>query len=501
MILDDLLSNIAVVSKTGGAQVNVTGVQYNSRAVEPGSAFVAIRGGRTNGNRFVGEAIERGAAAIISETPPPTANRGPAASIPAPAASVPWIQVDSDRGALAALAANFYGRPSEDLTLVGITGTNGKTTTAHLVASIVDSAGHEPLLLGTIGNRGPGIQSGSSLTTPESSDLEQLFRVAVDRGCRHAVMEVSSHSIELRRVEQLSFDIVAFTNLTPEHLDFHGDLAKYFSVKQKLFTGLLGDPPPVAVLNRDDPYFEVLRGSGNPRCLTFGMTPAADVHPVRFELLERGLVVELETPHGVIELTSQLIGRLNLYNIAAAVSIGIALDVAGSAIVDGVAGLPGVPGRFERVDCGQSFRVIVDYAHTADALEKVLSSTREITKGKVIVVFGAGGDRDPTKRKQMGSVVASHSDFAVLTSDNPRDEDPLEIIRMIEEGMPDGGASYASIPDRREAIRVAMERAREDDTVVLAGKGHESYQFVGDTQLPFDDRAVARELLDELNAR
>ncbi len=487
MKLDQLLANIDVLSRSGDGQVDVTGVQYDSRRVEPGFVFVAVRGERVDGNDFVDAALERGAAAIVSEA--------------APIGSAPWVRVRSDRRALAALAASYFGRPTDQLKLVGITGTNGKTTTAYLVESIVRAAGYPVARLGTTDHRGPGFRQGAKLTTPEAPDLEQMFRSTVDTGCGHAVMEVSSHAIALKRVEGLSFDVVAFTNLSAEHLDFHGGMEDYFSVKQRLFTGLQGVPPPAAVLNRDDRYFEALSESGNSTCLSFGMTSDADIFPKEFSFGWHGLTAEFETPRGVVDLKSELMGRLNLYNVAAAVGIGIALELPTLSIVDGVEALRNVPGRFEFVDHGQRFRVIVDYAHTGDALRKALTAAREITEGKLIVVFGAGGDRDSSKRREMGAVAASCSDFAVLTSDNPRSEDPLGIIGMIAKGFPAKGKRYTSVPDRREAIRLAIGRAEKRDTVVIAGKGHEAYQVVGDVQLPFDDRVVVGELLDELNSR
>ncbi len=467
--------------------MDVTGVHNDSRRVRSGSVFVAIRGEQADGNDFVDEALERGAAVIVSEA--------------APLGSAPWVRVPSDRAALAALAANYFDRPTDQLSLVGITGTNGKTTTAHIVASIVKAAGYPVASLGTTEHRGPGFGQAAKLTTPEAPDLEQMFRATLDSGCGHAVMEVSSHAIELKRVEQLSFDVVAFTNMSAEHLDFHGGMEEYFSVKQRLFTGLRGVPPAAAVLNRDDRCFEALSEAGNRTSLSFGMNSDADIFPRVFSFGWHGLTAEFQTPRGIVGLRSELMGRLNLYNVAAAVGIGLALDLPTTSIVDGVGALRNVPGRFEFVDHGQSFRVIVDYAHTDDALEKALTSAREITEGKLIVVFGAGGDRDPSKRPKMGAVAAGCSDFAVLTSDNPRSEDPVGIIRMIEKGFPAKSGRHTSVPDRREAIRLAIERAEMQDTILIAGKGHETHQVVGDVQLPFDDRAVVGELLDELNAR
>lgn len=483
MKLDHLLKNIDVRSTEGDLEVEVTGIRYDSRAVDRGAVFVAIRGQHSDGNDFVDEAVSRGAVGVVSE------NTG--------SGSVPWVQVESGRAALAALAAEYYQRPTGQLSLVGITGTNGKTTTAHLVESVLQSAGHPVAFFGTTQHRGPGFEKKTGLTTPEASDLEHMFRKAFDAGCRHGVMEVSSHAIQMRRVEQLAFDVVVFTNLSPEHLDFHGGIQEYFEVKKRLFTGLLGVPPPLAVVNRDDACFEELQHAGNAKVLSFGLTPDADVYPEEFDFGPNGLEAEFETPAGTIRLVSALTGRLNLYNVAAAVAVSLALDLPTESIVDGVRQLRSVPGRFEFVDRGQSFRLIVDYAHTDDALANVLAAARKITKGKLIVVFGAGGDRDPLKRPKMGEVVARQSDFAVLTSDNPRSEDPLRIIQMIEKGLTAAGGRYRCVPDRREAIRTAIECAGRQDTVVIAGKGHETHQIIGDRRVPFDDRVVAGELLDE----
>jgi len=486
MKLNDLLDSIQVRSKSGDLDTEVTGVHYDSRQVQEGSMFVAIRGEEADGNDFIEDAIRQGAATIVSER--------------SQAVSRNWVQVKSDREALAVLAGNYYRHPTREMTLVGITGTNGKTTTAHLVESILGSAGFPVALLGTIDHRGPGFGHSAERTTPEAPDLERMFRDSLDAGCRHGVMEVSSHAIELRRVEQLDFDVVAFTNLSGEHLDFHGGMDEYFRAKKRLFQGLTGTPPPIAVINRDDPHFEDLQACGNATVITFGLTPEADVYPLRFRFEWHGTEAEYQTPIGRIALRSSLLGQPNLYNLGTALAIAVAMKVPVSAVVQGVGALDGVPGRFELIDRGQPFRLIVDYAHTDDALDNLLRAAREITRRNLIVVFGAGGDRDPSKRQRMGEVAALHSDFSFVTSDNPRHEDPVRIIEMIESGLKHAEGRYACVPDRREAIRAAIGTAREDDTVIIAGKGHETYQVVGDVRLPFDDRAVARELLDEIEA-
>ena len=483
MRLNELIEEIAVSSVVGDPTVEVTGVQYDSRSVEPGSVFVAIRGARADGNSFVNEALARGAVAIVSENPPG----------PSPA----WIQVPSDRRALAACAAAFYRRPTSRLSLIGITGTNGKTTTAHLVESIVQSTGFPVALLGTIDYRVPGFRAAAVRTTPEAPDLEKLFTRAVDAGCRYAVMEVSSHAIAMHRVAEMDFDVAAFTNLSREHLDFHGTMEQYFETKKKLFTGLGGVAPEVAVLNRDDPFFASLAAAGNKRLLSFGMTRDADIHPVSSQLKGRRIEARFATPSGNVFLKSSLLGRGNLYNISTALGIGIALDLDLDAIAGGIEAVEGVPGRFENIDCGQDFRLIVDYAHTDDALARVLDAVREITSGRVIVVFGAGGDRDRDKRARMGEVAGRLSDLSIVTSDNPRNEDPLSIIAMIEEGLRRANGPHESVPDRRKAIAVAVAAARPGDTVVIAGKGHETVQTIGSESLPFDDRKIARELLTQ----
>jgi len=487
MRLNELLQGIDAQSITGDLTAGVSGVQYDSRAVEPGAVFVAIRGEQADGNTFIPQALDRGAVAIVSENPP--------------SESPSWIQVASDRRALASLAAGFYRRPTTRLKLAGITGTNGKTTTAYLVESILRSMAIPTAMLGTIDYRFPGYQATAERTTPEAPDLERFFSKAVEGGCRSAVMEVSSHAIAMRRVDELEFDVVAFTNLSSEHLDFHHGMREYFEAKKRLFTGLSGSPPETAVLNRDDLYFDELAGSGNSRILSFGVGANADIHPIDYEFERSGIEMDLETPSGKISLKSALQGRPNLYNIAAAVGIGLAMDCPPDSIANGVRALDGVPGRFENIDCGQDFRLIVDYAHTDDALAQILDAAREITSGRVIVVFGAGGDRDRSKRFRMGEVAGRGSDMAIVTSDNPRTEDPLEIIAMITGGLERARGDYESVPDRRRAIARAIEVAEPGDTVVVAGKGHETVQVVGGRILPFDDRDVVRELLDEVNTR
>lgn len=485
MRLQELLSGLEKLEVHGDPDTAISEIAYDSRALKPGALFVAMRGEQTDGHEFVADAVRRGAAAVVCER--------------AVSVDVPWVRVPSGRLALAELSAKFFGCPSRQLCLIGVTGTNGKTTTAHLIDSVLRAADHATVLLGTAGHRGPGFASQATLTTPEAPDLERWFREAVDAGGTHAVMEVSSHAIAMRRTWGLSFDVAVFTNLSGEHLDFHRDMDSYFETKKQLFRGQGSPPPDLAVVNRDDPYSARLLDCGNRRVLTFGTVSDADVHPLGADFRADGIEAELSTPNGSLRIASGLVGRPNLLNISAAVAVSVGLGVAPEAVREGIRGLRRVPGRFDRIERGQRFGVIVDYAHTDDALGNALTAVREFTPGRVIVVFGAGGERDTAKRARMGAVAARHSDVQVVTSDNPRREDPASIVRMIEEGLDPDSGNYYSIPDRRSAIRKALSLARAGDTVLIAGKGHETNQIIGGESHPFDDRAVAAELLDELD--
>jgi len=487
MTLRELISGLNARSVTGDLDTEILGLAYDSRHVSAGQLFFAIRGTRLDGNRFMPRAIAKGAVAVVS------------ALDPVQGVAMPWIQVADERAAMATIAGNFYGHPTKDLHLVGVTGTNGKTTTTYIVESILKTAGNPTAVLGTIEYRGPGFEFVAERTTPEAPDLEKLFRQVVNAGWRHAVMEVSSHAIEMKRVAGLHFEVAVFTNLSRDHLDFHGDMESYFRAKRRLFEGLTGLRPRAMVLNANDPRYEDLRSIDPARVISYGMEVAADIHPVRHQFGWEATEAMFRTPVGELTVRTHLMGKANLFNIGAAIGVGVALDIPRDAITRGIAELLQVPGRFELVKGGQPFRVIVDYAHTDDALEKVLKSARAITPGRLIVVFGCGGERDRTKRPLMGEVADRDSDFAIVTSDNPRSEEPMEIIREIEQGMK--GTNHRVEVDRRTAIRLALAEAKEGDTVLIAGKGHEAYQTIGTTVHPFDDRAVAKELLHELNTR
>jgi UDP-N-acetylmuramoyl-L-alanyl-D-glutamate--2,6-diaminopimelate ligase len=470
----------------------VTGVSYDSRQVTPGTVFVALRGVNVDGSRFAPQAIANGAIAVIAETAAPAG------------VAVPWIQVPGARAALAELAAAFYRHPSEELVLVGITGTNGKTTTSYVLASIFEAAGIKCGRIGTIGYRIGARELDAPRTTPEAPELQQMLRGMVGEGCGACVMEVSSHALALRRADSLRFAAGVFTNLTRDHLDFHGDMEAYFGAKRRLFE-ILPDGA-VGVINVDDRRGAELVASAR-RPVTYAIDAAADVRPGPLTFTLDGLEFEIRTPRGTLHVRSPLVGRPNAYNILAAAATAMALDLPFSAIEAGVGRLDDVPGRFQVVSAAaDDVRVIVDYAHTDDALKNLLETARPLATGRVVTVFGCGGDRDRTKRPLMGAVAARLSDLVIVTSDNPRSEDPERIIEEIRRGivMPadriaakgqQKGTPSLAIVDRREAIEKAIKEARSGDLVLIAGKGHEKYQVIGDKTLPFDDVDVARAAL------
>ncbi len=464
----------------------VTGVAYDSRAVAPGQVFVALKGQHADGTSFARQAIERGAAAIVSEQPAPEGVR------------VPWTVVGDARLALAVLSVAFYGDPSREMRVIGITGTNGKTTTAYLVASIFEAAGVRCGILGTVAYRIGDEVREATRTTPEAPDVQALLREMVDRRCGVCAMEVSSHALSLRRVDGITFSAGIFTNLTRDHLDFHADMDDYFRAKRRLFEMLPAGAP--SLLNVDDPRGPSLVEVGG-RPVTYAISRAADVTPGPLSFSLKGLSFDVRTPRGTLHVASKLVGRPNVYNILAAVSTATALDVPFDAIERGLASLDGVPGRFQVVsDPKDEVTVVVDYAHTDDALRNLLETARPLAAGRLLTVFGCGGDRDRTKRPLMGMVAGRLSDLVVITSDNPRSEDPNRIIEEVQRGITadtrrDGAQGLLAIVDRREAITKAIELARSGDVVLVAGKGHEKYQVIGDRVLPFDDVAVAREAL------
>jgi UDP-N-acetylmuramoyl-L-alanyl-D-glutamate--2,6-diaminopimelate ligase len=464
----------------------VSGIAYDSRAVVPGQVFVALKGLHADGTAFARQAVERGAAAVVSEQPAPADLH------------LPWAIVSDARLALAILAATFYRDPSADMQVVGITGTNGKTTTAYLVASIFEAANIRCGLLGTVAYRVGDVTREATRTTPEAPDVQGLIREMVDRGCGACAMEVSSHALSLRRVDGMTFAAAVFTNLTRDHLDFHADMDDYFRAKRRLFEMLPQSAP--SLLNVDDPRGASLAEAGG-RAVTYAITKSADVMPGPLSFSLRGLQFDVRTPRGTLHVRSKLVGRPNVYNILAAVSTATALDLPFDAIERGLSSLEGVPGRFQVVSGStDEMTVVVDYAHTDDALRNLLETARPLAQGRLITVFGCGGDRDRTKRPLMGAVAGRLSDLIVITSDNPRSEDPERIIDEVKRGITadtrrDSAQRVMTIVDRRAAIARAVELARPGDLVLVAGKGHEKYQVIGDRTLPFDDVAVAREAL------
>jgi len=486
MRLKEALADIPGVECAGDRLAEIQGIAYDSRHVEHGYLFVAIKGEKTDGNAFIRQAIDRGAAAVASERDYPADPQ------------VAFLRVSDARKFLAQVSRSFFGKPSARLKLVGITGTNGKTTTSFLLHSIFQCANFRSCLAGTLGMKLGETPYPSAHTTPEASDLAWFLHQAVTEGCTHGAVEVSSHALVLKRVWGTTFRTGVFTNLTPEHLDFHGDMESYFQAKRVLFLPDGGNGVEGAVINTDDPYGKRLRESIACRVLTYGFGPDADIRVLDWQGRIDSTRVRMTTPAGELTLRARLVGPPHVYNImaatGAALSVGIGLD----SIRLGIENLAGVPGRMELVSAGQPFTVIVDYAHTPDALAKLLETVASLPHGRLITVFGCGGDRDRKKRPVMGEIAGRLSDFVVATSDNPRTEDPSAILAEIEPGLQRSTHSYKIDPDRRTAIGAAISMAGEGDAVVIAGKGHEDYQIIGNRVYPFDDRVVARELIVQL---
>jgi UDP-N-acetylmuramoyl-L-alanyl-D-glutamate--2,6-diaminopimelate ligase len=483
-------SNETATGLAHGAEVSA--VTYDSRRVSRGSVFVALRGLKADGAEFAAQATSRGAALVIAEAPRPDAM------------TVPWLIVSDARLALALLADEFFNHPSQRLKVIGVTGTNGKTTTAYLLAAMLDAAGLRAGLLGTVTYRLGEEEREAARTTPEAPDVQQLLDEMIRQGCASAVMEVSSHALALKRVDAMRFAAGIFTNLTRDHLDFHEDMETYFQAKRRLFEMLPPEAP--GIINLDDP-----RGASllevSQRVMTFAISRSADVTPGPLEFTLNGLAFDLRTPRGTVQIESRLVGRPNVSNILAAAATAVALDLPLDAIAAGVKALPGVPGRFEVVSAaGDEVTVVVDYAHTDDALRNLLETARPLAPRRLVTVFGCGGDRDKTKRPLMGMVAARLSDVVVITSDNPRSEEPHRIIDEIMRGIPAGAQGSRTpevhaIVDRRDAIERAVEQAEPGDLVLIAGKGHEKYQQIGDRVLPFDDGAIARTALERRRRR
>jgi len=508
MELKRLIEGIEVKKIDGDTTKEIEGVAYHSNQVKKGFLFAAIRGVEVDGHRFIGEAIERGAEAVVSEEEQGVSNRT-------------MILVPNSRQALAKISSNFYGDPSSRIRLIGITGTNGKTTTTYLLESIFKKAGYTAGVIGTINYRFAQKTTPAPNTTPESLDLQKILWEMHKEGTSRVIMEVSSHGLDLERVFGCQFDGVVFTNFTSDHLDYHKTLEQYFESKKKLFSDYLMKSRKerrFAVTNYDDPKGkEIVEGVDLP-IIRYGVNPSCDITADQVVSSFDGLSSRIRTPRGDFSSHSKLIGNFNLYNILAAVAVGVGMDVPLEAIREGLEGCEGVSGRFEKVENRRGIHVIIDYAHTHDALERALLGLKGILEngpqndGKMITLFGCGGDRDRTKRPLMGEVAGRYSDLAILTSDNPRTEDPLAILNEVEKGLKSlpikvwdrneikfwrTQKGYLKVPDRREAIRMAIRLAQPSDTVLIAGKGHEDYQIIGKKKFPFDDLIEAKKALEE----
>jgi len=489
MTFQEFLEGAEILAQSGNPSIR--GLEYDSRRVKSGDAFVAMRGESNDGNQFIDRAIAAGAVAIISDC-----------AAEKPRADVAWAQVPSGRRALARLSANFYHRPAEKLSITGITGTNGKSTTTFLVESILAAAGRKSALVGTIEYHVAGKILPAPHTTPEALELNRMLSEALGHGATEVVMEASSHALAQQRVYGIPFDVAVFSNLTRDHLDYHHTMEEYFASKKILFEGCGTEPPRAAIINSDDEYGQKLLPISKKRSspvLTYGLNKG-DIRTEKLEITPRGTRFDLIIPGDKLPLFSPLIGKVNVYNIMAAVGACYARECSHDAIVKGVEALARVPGRFERVDCKQPFTVVVDYAHTDDAIRNLTSLAREFVqqaKGRVITVFGCGGDRDRAKRPLMGEAAGRGSDFVVLTSDNPRSEDPLAIINDAMVGLQRSGTKYKVEPDRRKAIALAISEAVASDIVLIAGKGHEKVQVGRDGAFAFNDVEVCRQVLHD----
>ncbi len=502
MTWNELIVEIAAAGSSGSSTLPITGVEYDSRRVRAGAVFVAMKGGTTDGNRFVEKAIGAGAAGIVTDS----AAAFDHLTVYRP--EVPALEVEHGRTALAEASAAFFGHPERTMAATGITGTNGKTTTAFLTEALLQAAGRTTALIGTIEYHIAGEVRASVHTTPESRDLFELMAEGAARGATELVTEVSSHALDQRRVAGIGFDVAVFTNLTRDHLDYHGTMEEYFRAKRLLFDGTVYVAPRVAIVNAHDPHSEALAEAARKagaEVHTYG-TGMGEWRAASHTLTPAGATIELETPAGRARVESRLAGEVNILNLLAALAAAHARGVRFEELVAAVPRLRPVPGRFEPVDAGQPFTVIVDYAHTDDALRNLTALARQMTarnggRARTITLFGCGGDRDRTKRPKMGQAAGEASDFVVATSDNPRSEDPRAILAEIEPGLKASGVRYTVEPDRAAAIRLALEAAAPGDVVLIAGKGHEKEQILAGGTIPFDDAEVALSTLGLLGYR
>ncbi len=484
MKLAQLLEGVDYQVIGGDPEIEISGVQYDSRKATPASLFVAITGFKTDGHLFVSDAIDNGAVAVLAQK-----------DVEVPS-GVLLVRTSNTRKALALVARNYYGKPDLNLKVIGVTGTNGKTTTTHLIKAILDQAGKKTAILGTLYAKIGPIEMDLGRTTPEALEIQEFMSLCCREKAEYLVMEVSSHALDLHRVDQIQFDAAIFTNLTQDHLDYHLDMENYLQSKLKLFKMLKGDKC-FSIINADDGYTDsFIEASRQVPSMTYGVDRAAKVQASQLSFSLNGSSFAFQYDGQLIPIKMHLIGRFSVYNALAAITYGLAAGIEPSIIIQAIENLPGVSGRFEQVPSQEDFTVIVDYAHTPDGLENILKAARQIVPNRLITVFGCGGDRDRSKRPLMGEIAARYSNFCIVTSDNPRSEEPEDIIADIIPGLDQvENSRYAIIVDRREAIHHAINFGKKGDLIVIAGKGHETYQLVKDKVLEFDDRKVAAEFL------
>lgn len=483
MKLFDIMRGADIIGIYGSDSVDIKDIVYDSRKVSPGSLFICITGFKMDGHAYINQAIEMGAAAVLVEKD-------------VEAEGITIIKVKDTRMAMPVLASNFYGNPTEQLKLIGITGTNGKTTTTYLINSILEHAKKSSSIIGTISIKLGDKEIAASRTTPESIDLQQLFKEILDQGIDYSIMEVSSHALELGRVDASIFEVGIFTNLTQDHLDFHKNFENYRNAKKKLlYKTTRGN-----IINIDDHHGRVIaeeiKKLDTP-LITYGIDNSADIMAENIEIDARGIRFTLVTPEYRIDIQNKIPGKFSVYNCLAAASAAYVLGIDKNIIREGILSQSNVPGRSEVVDIDKPYTVVVDYAHTPDGLDNILKSIRQYVKGRIITVFGCGGDRDAEKRPLMGESAGKLSDYCIITSDNPRSEEPMSIIKQVEKGIRNTACDYICIENRKDAIKYALTVAEKDDVILLAGKGHETYQVLKDGTIPFDEREIVRELIRE----
>jgi UDP-N-acetylmuramoyl-L-alanyl-D-glutamate--2,6-diaminopimelate ligase len=492
MILRDLIKGMETKRTLGSDDAEILGISYDSKEVRDGFLFAAIKGEKTDGHKYIESAVKSGAKALLVEEIPESTYK-----------NISLIQVEDTKSALAEISANFFHHPTKGFTLVGITGTNGKTTITYLLESIWREWGKNVGVIGTVEYRFSGKKVPSVRTTPESLDLMNLFSDMRASGVEYAVMEVSSHALDRKRILGCHFDAAVFTNLSQDHLDYHGTMENYFEAKKKLFSEVLGKSgkrEKFSVINIDDPYGREITKEAAGKIVPYSVTNSEGVYAEKTSITPEGIHTFVNTPWGKVDINSKLFGKHNLYNILASVATALSLGVGIDVVEKGISNVASVPGRLDRVENPYGITILVDYAHTPDALRNVLTAVRPFTHRKLILLFGCGGDRDPIKRPIMGRIGRELSDALIVTSDNPRTESPQRIIDEIEKGVFDVGSDekpYFRIADRRDAIRKAIEIAHSGDTVLLAGKGHESYQILGVEKIPFNDKEVAESIIHE----